>query len=223
MPKSKSTTAQLTDDRRASSRDRREGSIASRDVDEKGIPRPPQEYIGFGGNISSDLKEEFGLSRSQSEALQNVTSEFWGDLASWAAKNVSCDETASEAAPDGATIYRLQAMQPTEREKLLTELASRYDEVAGRAVSDALVAGLNENNAFAFMGKYDAVIRITAARYSIVDPSSANKSTELPAKVNGEMVGSYVLSIPNSGKVVYSNENLPFSKLTGTFGNIFQK
>ena len=218
-PESKLTTAQSMESRRTTFRDRSAGQTDSG----KGNSRPPQEYIGFGGHISSDLKKEFGLSTSQSEALQNLTSEFWVSLASWAAKSISYDATASEAAPDGASIYRLPAMQPTEREEMLQELASRYEGVAGRTVSDALVTGLNQNNAFAFTGKYDAVIRITTAKYTVIDARAASPSNGIPATVHGELAGSYVLSVPRSGKIVYSMEGVPFSQLSGTFGNIFQK
>jgi hypothetical protein len=79
---------------------------------------PKKAYVGSSGSLSSSLMSDFNLTSDQFSKMQGAMSSYWGETASWAAKNIFYDESASAASPDGANIYRLPAMDPTEKQRL---------------------------------------------------------------------------------------------------------
>jgi hypothetical protein len=183
--------------------------------------KPAVSYVDSGGTLSSAVMTRFGLSKEQFVKTQGMVSAHWGALAAWSAKAVFHDDSASQAAPDGANVYRLPAMDPQQRQTMLDKFSEDLRLASNITAADAIVAGLADNDSFAYMGKYDVVFRFTQAMAVVIDP----KTGELlgsPTPVPNELSVSYDFMNPKTGHVVLSMSGANLEQLSRHFGNIFQ-
>lgn len=151
---------------------------------------------------------------------QEVASSFWRTMAEWAAKSIYADEAASNADADGAPIYRLPAMSESARKELFDTLARDLRDASNEQTANAIVADLNENNAFAYMGRCDVVFRFTQAIVSETDGTKPDRPTREYVDPNDAQI-EYRYINPKTGFAVLSST----STLGGAnerFGNIFK-
>lgn len=172
------------------------------------------------GSLPSSMMEEFGLTKDRFVKTQEVVSSHWRRMAEWAAKSIYADEAASNADADGAPIYRLPAMGESARKELFDALAHDLRDASNEQAAAAIVADLNENMAFAYMGRCDVVFRFT----QLIGVETDGTKPDRPAR-------EYV--VPNDAQIEfrYINPKTGFGALSGTmtleganerFGNIFQ-
>lgn len=182
---------------------------------------PAISYVDGGGTLSSALMTKFGLSKEQFAKTQGVVSAHWGGLASWAAEAIFYDEAGSKAAPDGASIYRLPAMEPILRQEVMDKFSQDLLLASNNAAARAVIAGLQENISFAYMGNYDVVFRFTQQMSQALDPRT-NEPIGTPTPIPDKMTVSYQYITPKSGKVVLKTSNSSLESASERFGNIFQ-
>ena len=172
------------------------------------------------GSLPSSIMDELGLTKGQFVKSQEVVSSYWRTMAAWAAKSIFADEAASKADADGAPIYRLPAMGESDRKELFETLARDLRDASNERAADVIVADLNENMAFAYMGRCDVVFRFTQQIVSETDGTKPDRPTR-------EYVD------PNDARIEYRyvNPKTGFGVLSGTaslkganqrFGNIFK-
>ena len=172
------------------------------------------------GSLPSSMMEEFGLTKDQFIKIQEVVSSHWRKMAEWAAKSIYADEAASKANADGAPIYRLPAMSESSRKELFDALARDLRDASNNEAANAIVADLNENKAFAYMGRCDVVFRFTQAIVSETDGTKPDRPTREYVNPNDALI-----------EFRYVNPKTGFGALSGTmsleganerFGNIFK-
>lgn len=182
---------------------------------------PPMSYISSGGTLSSALMRNFGLSKEQLIESQRVVSEHWRTMAAWAAEAVFRDDAASDADADGANIYRLPAMDALQRKALLDKFSQDLRNASNVEVGNAIIAGLKDNKAFAYMGRYDVVLRFTQLMSQRIEPATL-KPLGPPQVIPKDANASYIFYNPKSSNAVLSSMGSDMSEINETFGNIFR-
>lgn len=110
-------------------------------------------------------------------------------MAEWAAKSIYADEAASNADAEGAPIYRLPAMGESARKELFDTLAHDLRDASNEQAAAAIVADLNENMAFAYMGRCDVVFRFTRSIVSETDGTKPDRPTREYVDPNDALIG----------------------------------
>ncbi len=182
---------------------------------------PPMSYISSGGTLSSALMRNFGLSKEQLIESQRVVSEHWRSMAAWAAEAVFRDDAASDADADGANIYRLPAMDATKRKALLEKFAQDLRNASNVEVGNAIIAGLKDNEAFAYMGRYDVVLRFTQLMSQRIEPATL-RPLGPPQVIPKDANVSYIFYNPKSSNAVLSSMGSDMSEINDKFGSIFR-
>lgn len=172
------------------------------------------------GSLPSSMMEEFGLTKDQFVKTQEVVSSHWRSMAEWAAKSIYADEAASKADADGAPIYRLPAMSESARKQLFDTLARVLRDASNDQAANAIVADLNENMAFSYMGRCDVIFRFTVSIVSETDGTKPDRPTREYVDPNDALI-----------EFRYVNPKTGFGVVTGSmslkganqrFGNIFK-
>lgn len=170
------------------------------------------------GFLPSEVSRQIGLTEEESQKVQQLLSQYWGIMRDKTLPRVVLDEALSESKGEGVFCYKIPAITKVEREKIFTDMLGDMSQLIDVKLSKIIIEGVNNNESFAYFGKYDTVVT-TAPMMEVVFDENDQQVGD-PVILPGERTVKYEYINPYDGKPAVKITG-DLEKLNKSFGGIF--